>query len=159
MGLRYSTWVLIWISFPFPRLLSVGHGKEGTFHNCIAKSSLQAGTSITISRQIDSHIASWWEQQQHALSRVQRSGGLSVEGAALAVILMETDGPPHSGDDPGHNLPSHTPGGHHCTDPVQSAGGTMAAWGGIDVAEHGDTGNTRPEEEVESEKNGKEAPT
>ena len=41
----------------------------------------------------------------------------------------------------------------------QSAGGTMAAWGGIDVAEHGDTGNTRPEEEVESEKNGKEAPT
>ena len=108
MGLRYSTWVLIWISFPFPRLLSVGHGKEGTFHNCIAKSSLQAGTSITISRQIDSHIASWWEQQQHALSRVQRSGGLSVEGAALAVILMETDGPPHSGDDPGHNLPSHT---------------------------------------------------
>ena len=31
----------------------------------------------------------------------------------------------------------------------QSAGGTMAAWGGIDVAEHADTGNTRPEEEVE----------
>ena len=32
---------------------------------------------------------------------------------------------------------------------AQSAGGTMAAWGGIDVAEHGDTGITRPEEEVE----------
>lgn len=32
---------------------------------------------------------------------------------------------------------------------AQSAGGTMAAWGGIDVAEHADTGNTRPEEEVE----------
>ena len=35
------------------------------------------------------------------------------------------------------------------TDRGQSAGGTMAAWGGIDVAEHGDTGTTRPEEEVE----------
>ena len=70
-----------------------------------------------------------------------------MEGAALAVILMETDGPHHSGDDPGHK-----PALPHLvvtTGRAQSAGGTMAAWGGIDVAEHGDTGNTRPEEEVE----------
>ena len=71
-----------------------------------------------------------------------------MEGAALPVILMETDGPPHSGDDP-----SPKPALPHrlvaTTGRPQSAGDTMAAWGGIDVAEHADTGNTRPEEEVE----------
>ena len=46
------------------------------------------------------------------------------------------------------NLPSHTRL-VATADRGQSAGDTMAAWGGIDVAELADTGITRPEEEVE----------